>query len=110
MPGPKEHPITAIASDYKSHHLLIAQGSGEVTFLKSNIEDQWDMIDVGQNQQSYNANPATTADILNGGLDMFIVGFASGTVQLFLAETGRLICELAAHSRQINALVAHPSK
>jgi hypothetical protein len=32
-------PITAIASDYKSHHLLIAQGSGEVTFLKSNIED-----------------------------------------------------------------------
>ena len=92
-------PITAIASDAKSHHLLIAQGSGEVTFLKSNIEDQWDMIDVGQNQHSYSQNPATAADILSLGLNMFIVGFASGTVQLFLAETGKLICELAAHSR-----------
>lgn len=41
---------------------------------------------------------------------MFVVAFASGTVKLYLCDTGNELCELAAHSRQINALAAHPTK
>lgn len=41
---------------------------------------------------------------------MFVVGYASGTVKLFLCETGQLVCEIGAHSRQVNALACHPSR
>ena len=41
---------------------------------------------------------------------MFAVGFASGRVKLFVCESGRLVCEIGAHSRQVNALVSHPTR
>jgi len=103
-------PITAMVADAKSKHLLIAQGNGDITLLKCSMEDQWDMVDVGQNPHGFTSNPATCVDVLSCGMNMFVVGFASGTVRLFLCETGKFICELAAHSRQINAIAAHPTK
>lgn len=47
---------------------------------------------------------------MNLGVPMFIVGYASGTVKLFLSESGQLVCEIGAHSRQVNALCAHPTR
>ena len=47
---------------------------------------------------------------MNLGLPMFIVAYASGVVRLFLCETGQKVCEIGAHSRQINALVTHPTR
>ena len=47
---------------------------------------------------------------MNLGVAVFLVGYASGTVKLFLCETGQLICEIGAHSRQVNALCAHLSR
>ena len=55
-------------------------------------------------------NPITCADVMSVGLSMFVVGYASGTIKLFLGETGQLICEMGAHSRQVNALCCHPTR
>jgi len=54
--------------------------------------------------------PATSAALLNRGQNLFIIGFANGCVKLFKAEDGKLLCELGAHSRQVNGLVCHPTK
>ena len=92
-------PITAMASEPKSRHLLVAQGSGDCTFLKCSLEKEWDMIQTKQPANPYSNNPATSADSLVLGLNMFVVGFASGTVKLFLCDNGAELCEIAAHSR-----------
>lgn len=55
-------------------------------------------------------DPVTCADVMDLGLPMFMVGHASGLVKLYLCETGQKVCEIGAHSRQINALVAHPTR
>ena len=103
-------PITTMISDAKSRHLLIGLGGGEITLLKCSIDQQWDMINCEPSPNSYNHNPATCSDVLSLGLNMFVVGFASGTVRIYYCENGKEICEIAAHSRQVNALVAHPTK
>ena len=43
-------------------------------------------------------------------MSMFVVGYASGAIKLFLGSTGQLICEMGAHSRQVNALSCHPTR
>ena len=37
-----------------------------------------------------------------------MIGYASGMVKLVKCDTGRTVCELQAHSRQVSALVCHP--
>jgi len=54
--------------------------------------------------------PILTADILKCGNNLFVVGFASGMVNLYSAATGSKVIELSAHSRQVNALCCHPTK
>ena len=44
------------------------------------------------------------------GLPIFIVAYASGRVKLVLCDSGKLVCEIGAHSRQINAIRAHPTR
>ena len=56
------------------------------------------------------SNPITCADVMSVGLSMFVVGYASGAIKLFLGSTGQLICEMGAHSRQVNALSCHPTR
>ena len=41
---------------------------------------------------------------------MFVVGYASGTIRLFLCETGHMVCEIGGHSRQVNTICAHPTR
>ena len=57
-----------------------------------------------------NEVPATTASVINRGENLFAIGFANGAVKLYNCESGTIICELQAHSRQINGLVCHPTK
>ena len=45
---------------------------------------------------------------MRGGLGIFCVSHASGKVELYDSESGLLLVTVGAHSRQINALVAHP--
>ena len=82
------NPIVTMASDAKSRHLLVGSGGGEVTFLKCSLENQWDMINQEISPNAYNNNPVTCSDVLSLGLNMFVVGFASGTIRLYLCETG----------------------
>ena len=55
-------------------------------------------------------DPITCADVLTQGIPMFVVGYASGTVKLFMSDSGSRVCEIGAHSRQVNALCCHPSR
>ena len=82
------NPIVTMTSDVKSRHLLVGSGGGEVTFLKCSLENQWDMINQELSPNAFNNNPATCSDVLGLGLNMFVVGFASGTVRLYLCDTG----------------------
>ena len=54
--------------------------------------------------------PALSVDLLVRGQNLYVVGFASGIVKLYGSQSGVKVCELAAHSRQINALACHPAK
>ena len=55
--------------------------------------------------------PATIVGCLKRlNSNIFVVAFLNGAVKLFNSETGTLIGEVGAHSRQINALVCHPTK
>lgn len=53
-----------------------------------------------------------SADIMLRGSysNLFIVGLSSGLVKIYSTEEPRCLLELQAHSRQINALVCHPTK
>ena len=39
-----------------------------------------------------------------------MVAFANGSVKLFNSETGSIMAEIGAHSRQISGMVCHPTK
>jgi WD40 repeat protein len=55
--------------------------------------------------------PATSVGCLKRpNTNIFVVAFLNGTVKLFNSETGALVGEVGAHSRQINGLVCHPTK
>ena len=100
-----------MACNQRSKVLLVATGLGQTLFLKPELEEDWEIVELsGAESQNAPINPITCADVMNLGVPMFIVGYASGTAKLFLCETGQLVCEIGAHSRQINALCAHPSR
>ena len=54
--------------------------------LRPQMEDDWTVVrDLEQNAD---IDPVTCADVLSLGLAMFVVGFASGQVKMFLCESG----------------------
>ena len=103
-------PIVTMAVDQRSKVLLVATGQGQTLILKPKIEDDWGVVQPTGQDGNFANNPVTCADVMSVGLAMFVVGYASGTIKLFLCETGQLVCEIGGHSRQVNALVAHPSR
>lgn len=72
------------------------------------LEERWNSL--AGSATSANNDPSTCADVISIGLPMFAVGYASGRVELYICETGRRVCEIGAHSRQVNALCAHPTR
>ncbi len=58
---------------------------------------------------SQNEVPVTSLGCLLRGENLFIAGFASGTVKI-ISPTGVAILEMGAHSRCLNALACNPSK
>lgn len=55
--------------------------------------------------------PATSVACLQRpNSNLFVVAFMNGAVKLFNSESGALVGEVGAHSRQINGLVCHPKK
>ena len=72
------------------------------------MEDDWDVV--RDLEEGANIDPVTCADVLSLGQPMFVVGHASGLVKLYLCESGQLVCEIGAHSRQVNAICCHPTR
>ena len=100
----------AIVSDPKSRNMAIATGTGAVIFVATHEDKEWQPVHNLLASLKVSEIPATSADVLNRGQNLFAIGYANGSVKLFNAEDGQLLCELGAHSRQVNALVCHPTK
>ena len=61
--------------------------------------------------ESHSAAALTVDLLLRGSLgNLFAVGYSNGVVRLYSAEEPKCLAEIQAHSRQVNALICHPSK
>ena len=55
--------------------------------------------------------PAILAGCINIGVKTcFVVAYSNGSVRLYQPDTGSLLAEVGAHSRQINGLACHPAQ
>jgi len=92
---------------------MLATGLGQCLLIRPKLEDDWESVsnaNAASMSQSMMINPITCLGVMGQGLPMFVVGYASGAVKLFMCETGQLVCEIGAHSRQVNALCCHPNR
>lgn len=55
-------------------------------FLRPQMEDDWTVVK--SLEADADIDPVTCADVLSLGLAMFVVGYASGQVKLFLCDSG----------------------
>ena len=83
--------------------------------LKPNVEEdeKWNLVsqtDPDWKTTIDNHNPVTCVAHLALGQDLFLVGHASGTIVFLKASSGVKLAELGAHSRQISALISHPTR
>ena len=61
------------------------------------VEDEWEVVkDLGEVVE---IDPITSTDVTKVGLPLFIVAHASGRVKLYVCDSGKLVCEIGAHSR-----------
>lgn len=53
-----------------------------------------------------------SVDVLLRGIhsNLFVAGLSNGLVRVFTTDEPKCLLELQAHSRQINALICHPTK
>ena len=70
-------------------------------FVKPKIDDEWEIVNQASSitPDNLEVDPITCTDVMAVGLPLFIVGFASGRIKLLVCETGKLVCEIGAHSR-----------
>ena len=101
--------ILSLASDQKYKTLGIATGQGSVLFIKLLLNTQGNTIyqEVPLVEKlSPNEWPAVSISNMEiGTKSYFVVAFLSGLIKIFRADTGVIVCELSAHSRQVCGLV-----
>lgn len=101
--------IMSMASDAKSQTLAVATGNGAILFVKPQDDAEWTTVfDLGKSLAVRDV-PALSVSHLqrSQGQSLFVVGFASGMVKIYLADSGAPVCELAAHTRQVSAVACH---
>lgn len=92
-------PVTAIAASNSVAVFVSADTNGDIHFWNNNF--------LPFTSISMNGDCATSVSIFQG---FVAVAYGSGTIRLFLAESGQIHCEIAAHSRWINAIAYNPMK
>ncbi len=79
-------------------------------FIKPQDDSEWTPVyDLGKSFAVRDLPALSVAHLARGAQSLFIVGYASGIVKIFMAATGAPVCELAAHSRQVSAVACHKS-
>ena len=103
------HAVLAVESDRRSLVTLVGLSNGACLFYKVSGEDDWVKVGEASLPEGSMFDPCVSAGVIDAGLGVFVVAHASGKVRVLKAATGKCLMTLGAHSRQINALVAHPS-
>lgn len=97
------NPITHMKFDERSKVLAVGNSNGYVVLFKAEEEDKVVKLTPICDISPPNEIPLTSLGVLFRGENLLVACYSNGTVKIFTFE-GELICELGAHSRNINAV------
>ncbi|CDW78897.1 wd repeat-containing protein 54-like [Stylonychia lemnae] len=101
-----ESAVTSMSCDLRSRTLAVGNSNGYVIIFQCDTQSEWKPLHSIQPQTEI---PVHSISTLNRGDNVFVVGYANGSVRL-ISPSGQLLCNLSAHSRSLNALTCHPTK
>lgn len=103
------NPITHMTFDERSKVLAVGNSNGYVVLFKAEESDDKVKLNPISHLEPPNEIPLTSLGTLFRGENLLVSCFCNGTVKIHTFE-GAQVCEIGAHSRNINAVCWHPSK
>ena len=103
------NPITHMTFDERSNVLAAGNSNGFVVLFKAEESGGKVQLNPLCHLSPPNEIPLTSLGTLFRGENLLVSWFSNGTVKLHTFE-GDPVCEIGAHSRNINAVCCHPSK
>lgn len=95
--------------DDKSKILAVGNSNGYIVLFEAIEESKEIKLSPITQIVSDHEIPLTSLGTLFRGDNLLVSAFSNGTVKIFTYK-GDLLCELGAHSRNINAVACHPNK
>lgn len=103
------NPITHMTFDTRTKVLAVGNSNGYVVLFTA--EEQSGSVKL--NPVSHLSPPAeiplTSLSTLYRGDNLLVASYSNGSVKIF-TFSGDMLCEIGAHSRNINAIACHPTK
>lgn len=104
-----ENPITHMTFDERSKTLAVGNSNGYVVLFKAEEGDKSVKLNSIAQIAPTDEIPCTSLGTLFRGDNLLVACFSNGTVKIF-TFSGDLVCDIGAHSRNINAVTCHPSR
>lgn len=103
------HAITSMAGDDESETIMAGTHTQHFLHYKLNAKpDKLKLLSSQENHLETLVNSISCVKTDNG--NYFAAGLSNGLVKLFNCKSGAHLVDIQAHSRAVNAVVAHPSK
>lgn len=104
------NPITHMTFDDRSKVLAVGNANGYVVLFTAEEVDKKIELVPNKNFLTPPAEiPLTSLGTLFRGDNLLVAAYSNGTVKIFTFK-GDILCEIGAHSRNINAVACHPEK
>ena len=97
------NPITHMTFDDRSGILAVGNSNGYVVLFKPEETDGTVKLNPVSHLSPPNEIPLTSLGTLFRGENLLVASYSNGTVKIFTFD-GDIICEIGAHSRNINAV------
>jgi len=97
------NPITHMTFDERSKVLAVGNSNGYVVLFKAEEDGKIVKLNPISHLSPPDEIPLTSLGTLFRGENLLVASFSNGTVKLFTFE-GDKVCEIGAHSRNINAV------
>ena len=104
-----ENPITHMTFDERSKTLAVCNSNGYVVLFKAEEKDKAIKLNPISTLTPADEIPCTSLGTLFRGENLLVACFSNGAVKIFTFN-GEIVCEIGAHSRNINAVACHPSR